>query len=173
MVPSSSGKTANARKSILSINNYILFVSEESEIADHCRLYMLAHHWSAKWSLLRGRGQNSISTTARQRMLQPTKVASGARKTGGNCSGYLGNNTFNPVKSVVGYLVTHMLKVSVTYLSSTSIYLHPVVRIGLGFLRVQKKNCFFCEFKLHLGLSSCTNPWNSSRKSWNLSWLWM
>jgi len=47
-------------------------------------------------------------------MLHPAEIARRVRKTEGNYSGYLGNNTFNPVKSVMGYLVTHMVKVSFT-----------------------------------------------------------
>lgn len=54
------------------------------------------------------------SYTAEQRILRPIEIAGGVRKTEGNYSGYLGNNTFNPVKSVVGYLVTHVVKVSIT-----------------------------------------------------------
>lgn len=77
--------------------------------------------------------------------------------TGGNYSGCLGNNTFNPVKSVVGYLVTHMLKVPspIFHLEAfTSIQLFEQV----VYLWAQKKSYVFCEFRLHLGLSSFTNP---------------
>lgn len=67
-----------------------------------------------KWQLLRRAEQNFLSYTAEQRILHPIEIARRVRKTEGNYSGYLRNNTFNPVKSVRVYLVTHMFNVSIT-----------------------------------------------------------
>lgn len=170
----SSGNITNMGKMhTLRIKNNVFFLSEDYEIANSISAGCTGRfiqHWHAKWQLLRRAEQNFLSYTAEQRILHPIEIARGVRKTEGNYSGYLRNSTFNPVKSVQGYLVTHMFKVSITPVFQTEAF-SSMYFVWTGFFWwTQEKCCAFCEFRLHLGLSSCTNLWNPSRNPGNLFW---
>lgn len=54
-----------------------------------------------------------LSYSAKQGVLHTTEIARGVRKTEDNYSGYLRNSNFTPMKSVTGYLVTHVVQVSI------------------------------------------------------------
>lgn len=147
----------NQPKKRLCLKNYIFLLSEGSEVANRISAGCTIVAQSAtemQSGSCSGAQEYFLSYSAKQGVLHTTEIARKVRKTEDNYSGYLGNNNFTPVKSVMGYLVTHPVQVSIIPIFQLEAFTSVQFE---QFWWTQEKCCAFCEFRLNVGLSGCTN----------------